>query len=55
MDPPEWNKFITVRQENGTVKAGELPFNYWLLPPICADLRRKLSETQRAVTGPSHD
>ena len=33
MDPPEWNKFITIRLENGEVKAGELPLNYWLLPP----------------------
>ena len=33
VDPPEWSKFITLRQENGTVKAGELSFNYWLLPP----------------------
>jgi len=33
IDPPAWNKFITIRQEEGTVKAGELPFNYWLLPP----------------------
>jgi succinate dehydrogenase/fumarate reductase flavoprotein subunit len=33
MDPPEWNKFLTIRQENGTVKTGSLPFNYWLLPP----------------------
>jgi len=33
MDPPEWNKFVTIRLENGEVKVGELPFNYWLLPP----------------------
>ena len=33
VDPPEWNKFVTVRQENGQVKTGELPFDYWLLPP----------------------
>lgn len=32
-DPPEWNKFITIRLEDGTVKTGDLPFNYWLLPP----------------------
>jgi succinate dehydrogenase/fumarate reductase flavoprotein subunit len=32
-DPPEWNKFITTRLENGEVKVGELPFQYWLLPP----------------------
>jgi len=33
IDPPEWNKFVTTRLENGEVKVGELPFNYWLLPP----------------------
>lgn len=33
IDPPEWNKFITTRQENGEVKVGELPSNYWVLPP----------------------
>ena len=33
MDPPEWNKFVTIRLENGNVKVGELPLNYWLLPP----------------------
>lgn len=32
-DPPEWNKFLTIRLENGTTKTGALPFNYWLLPP----------------------
>ncbi|MBW1862483.1 MAG: FAD-dependent oxidoreductase [Deltaproteobacteria bacterium] len=32
-DAPEWNKFVTIRLENGEVKAGELPFKYWLLPP----------------------
>ena len=33
MDPPEWNKFVTIRLENSKVKTGELPFKYWLLPP----------------------
>jgi succinate dehydrogenase/fumarate reductase flavoprotein subunit len=29
VDPPEWNKFVTVKLENGKVKAGELPIDYW--------------------------
>ena len=29
MDPPEWNKYVTVKLENGKVKEGELPLNYW--------------------------
>ena len=33
MDPPEWEKFLTIRKEQGVVKAGELPLKYWLLPP----------------------
>ena len=32
-DPPEWDKFVTTKLENGEVRVGELPFNYWLLPP----------------------
>jgi hypothetical protein len=33
MDPPEWNKLVTIKLENGDIKVGELPHNYWLLPP----------------------
>ncbi len=29
VDPPEWNKFINVRLENGNVKVSEAPLNYW--------------------------
>lgn len=29
IDPPDWNKFITVKQENGKVKVGELPMTFW--------------------------
>jgi hypothetical protein len=29
MDPPEWRKFITLKQENGKLKVGELPQAYW--------------------------
>lgn len=32
-DPPEWNKFITIQLKHEEVMVGELPFNYWLLPP----------------------
>jgi succinate dehydrogenase/fumarate reductase flavoprotein subunit len=28
-DPPEWHKFLTVKQENGGVKIGELAMNFW--------------------------
>jgi succinate dehydrogenase/fumarate reductase flavoprotein subunit len=29
IDPPEWDKYVTVRQENGRVEAGELPQAFW--------------------------
>ena len=29
MDPPEWNKFITIKLENDQVKTGELPPTFW--------------------------
>ena len=33
VDPPEWEKFVTVKMENGDVKTGEKPLKYWLKPP----------------------
>jgi succinate dehydrogenase/fumarate reductase flavoprotein subunit len=33
MDPPEWEKLMVIKLENGDVKVGKLPVNYWLLPP----------------------
>ena len=29
VDPPEWNKYVTIKLEDGKVKRGELPLNYW--------------------------
>jgi succinate dehydrogenase/fumarate reductase flavoprotein subunit len=29
MDPPEWQKWLTIKQENGKVKTGELPMTFW--------------------------
>jgi succinate dehydrogenase/fumarate reductase flavoprotein subunit len=29
LDPPEWNKFVTIKLENGKVKSGELAMDYW--------------------------
>ncbi|MFB0516818.1 MAG: FAD-dependent oxidoreductase [Candidatus Neomarinimicrobiota bacterium] len=39
MDPPEWNKFITIRLEDGEVKIGDLPSNFWVSPPNAATHR----------------
>jgi succinate dehydrogenase/fumarate reductase flavoprotein subunit len=33
MDPPEWNKFVTIKLADGNINVGELHLNYWLLPP----------------------
>ena len=33
MDPPEWQKYLTIRQEEGGIKTGELPLDFWLQPP----------------------
>jgi len=29
LDPPEWQKFLTIKLENGKVKTGELPLAFW--------------------------
>jgi len=29
MDPPDWKKWITVHQEDGAVRAGEMPLDFW--------------------------
>ena len=29
IDPPEWHKFVTVRQVNGDVVVGEKPLDYY--------------------------
>ena len=33
MNPPEWNKFITLRLDNGSIKTGERALRWWLKPP----------------------
>jgi succinate dehydrogenase/fumarate reductase flavoprotein subunit len=39
MDPPEWNKFLTIKLENGEAKVGELPLGFWLKPPFASTLQ----------------
>ncbi len=33
MDPPEWRNYMTIRKDNGQIKTGHLPLNYWLSSP----------------------
>jgi len=33
LDPPEWDKLVTIRQQEGTVKTRDLPWDYWRRPP----------------------
>ena len=33
MDPEEWTKLITIKLKDGDIKVGELPVNYYLIPP----------------------
>ena len=44
MEPPEWKKYITLRQEKGEVKVGELPLKYWLLPPYAPTYEENYSK-----------
>lgn len=39
IDPPEWHKYVTIMQRNGEINIGELPLNYWLLPPYAPTYR----------------
>jgi len=45
VDPPEWNKYITIKLENGQVKSGELPVNFW------GDMKANYEAHNRDYTG----
>jgi succinate dehydrogenase/fumarate reductase flavoprotein subunit len=47
VDPPEWHKFVTVKQENGKVKTGELPLGY------CGSLKESYEAHNKDYTGMS--
>jgi succinate dehydrogenase/fumarate reductase flavoprotein subunit len=44
-DPPEWKKFITLKPENGKLKVGELPLDYW------GDLKENYKAHNKDYTG----
>ena len=45
IDPPEWSKFVTIKQENGEVKTGELPLRFW------GDMKASYEAHNRDYTG----
>ena len=44
MDPPECNKFITLKLEKNMPKTGELPFRYWLQAPYASSYEENYQE-----------
>ncbi len=45
LDPPEWNKFLTIRLENDRVKIGERPQEFW------GDMKQKYEAHNRDYKG----
>lgn len=45
VDPPEWNKYLTIKLENGRAKSGELPLHYW------GDMKANYEARNRDYTG----
>jgi succinate dehydrogenase/fumarate reductase flavoprotein subunit len=45
MDPPEWNKFLTIKLRDDKVKVGELPHGYF------GDLKKNYEAQNRDYTG----
>ena len=45
LDPPEWNKFITIKMENNKVKIGEKPFGYY------GDMKQNYEANNKDYTG----
>jgi succinate dehydrogenase/fumarate reductase flavoprotein subunit len=45
VDPPEWNKYLTVKLENDKVKVGELPMTFW------GDMKQQYEVHNKDYTG----
>jgi hypothetical protein len=43
-DPPDKEAYMTIKLENGEVKTGDLPINYWLQPPFKPTLAENYEE-----------
>ncbi len=45
LDPPEWQKFLTIKLENGKVKTGSLPLAFW------GDMKKEYEARNKDYTG----
>jgi succinate dehydrogenase/fumarate reductase flavoprotein subunit len=45
IDPPEWQKFLTIKLENGKVKTGSLPLAFW------GDMKKEYEARNQDYTG----
>ena len=45
VDPPEWNHFLTIKQENGKVKTDSLPMTFW------GDMKKQYEAHNKDYTG----
>ncbi len=45
VDPPEWDKFLTIKQENGGIKIGERPQAFW------GDMKKQYEAHNKDYTG----
>jgi succinate dehydrogenase/fumarate reductase flavoprotein subunit len=45
IDPPEWRKFLTIKLENGKVRAGGLPLAFW------GDMKKEYEARNKDYTG----
>jgi succinate dehydrogenase/fumarate reductase flavoprotein subunit len=45
LDPPEWNKYVTIKLNNGKVQSDELPLNFW------GDMKANYEAHNRDYTG----
>jgi succinate dehydrogenase/fumarate reductase flavoprotein subunit len=45
VDPPEWNKYLTVKLDNNKVKVGELPMTFW------GDMKKQYEAHNKDYTG----
>jgi succinate dehydrogenase/fumarate reductase flavoprotein subunit len=44
LDPEAWNKFVTIRLVDRSIKVGELPFNFWLRQPNAPTYRENYEQ-----------